>query len=353
MNHFLELCGIVLVLLLASNLWFLQRVLNPLRHLCAQANRLAKGDLDSFEQSCGGIPEIDALRRSMAGMVRHVRRVQEHSYVYAEVLANGQEAERARIARELHDQTIQSLVAIAQSIEMAQKWIESDPTRATSMLKAARAQSLETISELRDLIADLRPPALDELGLVAALELQADRYASLPVSITVEGAAHRLPENHELALFRSAQEALINACRHSQATKVDVRVIYEPDGVRLRVIDNGAGFTPPEHFDDLIANEHYGLLGVHERIQQLDGKVRITSTKAAGTTVDIYLPITNTHHQPHDTVRDPVCSAVIEPNQAYGSTVYQGETYYFCCPVCQGAFQREPETYLQAEYAVR
>lgn len=352
MSHFLEMCTVVLALLLASNLWFLQRVLNPLRQLCVQAKQLAQGDFDSFEQPSGGIPEVESLRRTMAGMVRHVRRAQEHSYVYAEVLANGQEAERARIARDLHDQTVQSLVAIGQSIEMAQKWIETDPTRASSMLKAARAQSLETISELRDLIGDLRPPALDELGLVAALELQADRYASLPVTIKVEGIEHRLPETHELALFRSVQEALINACRHSHATKVDIKVIYESAGIRLTITDNGMGFTPPNHFDDLIANEHYGLLGIHERIQQLDGKVKITSEKSVGTTVDIYLPADNLH-QPEDTVRDPVCSAVIEPNQAYGNTVYEGQTYYFCCPVCQGAFQREPETYLEPEFAVQ
>lgn len=352
MSHFLEMCAVVLTLLLVSNLWFLQRVLNPLRQLCVQAKQLARGDFDAFEQPSGGIPEVESLRRSMAGMVRHVRRAQEHSYVYAEVLANGQEAERARIARDLHDQTVQSLVAIGQSIEMAQKWIETDPVRATKLLQAARAHSLETISELRDLIGDLRPPALDELGLVAALELQADRYASLPVTIKVEGNEHRLPEAQELALFRSVQEALINACRHSRATRVDIQVVYEAAGVRLRITDNGTGFTPPKHFDDLIANEHFGLLGIHERIQQLNGKVQIVSEKSVGTTVDIYLPSDN-NHQPENTVRDPVCSAVIQPKQAYGSTVFEGQTYYFCCPVCQGAFQLEPRTYLEPEFAVQ
>lgn len=352
MSHLLGICGVVLVLLVVSNAWFLYRVLNPLHDLCIRAGLLAEGDFEAFEQRSGGIPEIEKLRRSMAGMVRHVCNVQENRMMYAELVVNGQEAERARIARELHDQTIQSLIAIGQSIEMAQKWLESDPARAASMLKAARSQSLETVSELRDLIADLRPPALDELGLVAALELQADRYAGFPIAISIQGDEHRLSEAHELALFRSTQEALINACRHSSASRVEIKVIYSPTGTRLIVSDDGSGFDPPEKVDDLVTNGHYGLLGISERIQQLDGTVRISSTKLTGTIVDIFLPESSSH-QPANTVQDPVCSAVIEPNQAYGKVDFSGETYYFCCPVCQGAFQRQPETYLQPEYAVQ
>ncbi|MAS35436.1 MAG: hypothetical protein CL610_15605 [Anaerolineaceae bacterium] len=348
MSDLLELCGVVLVVLLASHIWFFHRIMNPLRRLCSQTSQITQGDFGALENSCGGIAEIDALRRSMAGMVRHVRRSQEHSFVYAEELANGQEAERARIARELHDQTIQSLVAIAWSMDMAQKWVKSDPERAITTLVEARKQSLDTIAELRDLIGDLRPPALNELGLVAALRLQADKHASFPVSIAVEGTERRLDETHELALFRSAQEALINACRHGHATRVDIKVVYEPNGTRLIVRDNGEGFVPPKHVGALAADGHYGLLGIHERAQYLDGTVSVRSQKDSGTTITISLPEDN-RHQPPDSVRDPVCSAIIEPHQAYASAIYQNQTYYFCCPVCQGAFQSDPETYLQLE----
>lgn len=343
--HLIELCYVTGVLLVVSNVWFFFRVLRPLSRLSQQAEQIRQGDLESFERQCGGIPEIRVLRRAMAGMAGHILRTQEQSRAYADRLADGQENERKRIAHELHDDTLQSLIAINQGIDLARGWMHSDPDRAAEMLRLAREQAVETATNLRNLIGGLRPPALEELGLVAALEMEAEKATDLSVSVAVKGTQRRLDEARELALFRAAQEVLTNVRRHSRATKVEIGVAYRPETVLLSIADDGCGFVPPAHLGDLATKSHYGLIGLQERIQNLGGTVHIESTVGEGTIVEVRLP-TGDSRQPDHLVRDPVCSALLEPQQAYSSLTYGGETYYFCCPVCQGAFQKDPLPYL-------
>ena len=336
------------LLLVVSNLWFFFRVLRPLKRLSLSAEQISQGNINSLEYPGGGIAEIRALRRAMAAMAGHVRRSQEQSRAYADQLADGQEVERKRLAHELHDDTLQALIVINQSIDLATTWMQRDPERARQMLQSAREQVVRTATSLRNLIGDLRPPALEELGLVAALEMEAEKMPELPVSIGVTGVQRRLSEVQELALFRAAQEVLHNAQRHSQAAKVELTVGYQPEGVSLSVADDGCGFALPAHLSDLVQQRHYGLIGLEERIHTLGGKVTINSAVGMGTTVEVFLPSSEVS-QPDQRVRDPVCSALLEPQQAYGSATYGGETYYFCCPVCQGAFQKDPLLYLAAD----
>ncbi|MBC7869774.1 MAG: YHS domain-containing protein [Chitinophagaceae bacterium] len=342
MDDFFYLCGLMVALLVVSNLWVYWRVLLPLRKLAAQATALTGGDLTVFQSPCGGIGEIDQLRRAMAGMVGHIRRTQQQTSVYRDALTNGQEAERARIAHELHDDTTQALIAIAQSLDLAGQWIGTERPQAAEMLKGARIQAVEAVGNLRRLIADLRPPALEELGLVPAL-----RMLNLPdivIDVEVEGQQRRLDEHEELALFRVAQEAVRNSARHGLVHQIDMQVAYLKDRTRLVVTDDGKGFDLAR-MDTLAAEGHYGLLGIQERIQHLNGTVAVRTAPKQGTRIQVEIPL-KTDFQPSDVVRDPVCSAIIQPQQAYGSTVYEGERYYFCCPVCQGAFQRDPQLYL-------
>src|SRR5687768_10087840 len=101
-------------LLAGGNIWFYLRVMRPLQQLAARASQIASGDFTALEQTYSGVPEIDTLRKAMNAMVGHVRRAQAQERTYIAALTNGQEEERARIARELHDDTVQSLIAIAQ-----------------------------------------------------------------------------------------------------------------------------------------------------------------------------------------------------------------------------------------------
>lgn len=342
---FFELCCVGGALLFASNLWFLLRVLRPIQQLSHQAEQLTQGEFDCFEKPCGGIKEIGQLRHAMAGMVKHIQHAQEQSRAYAEKLADGQEIERKRIAHELHDDTIQSTVAITHSIDLAKSWIESDADRAKEMLQLARQQAVEVVTNLRNLIAGLRPPALEELGLIPALEMEIERLSDVGIDLKVKGVQRRLSESRELALFRATQEALKNIYKHSQANDVGIMVEYFTDGITLRIEDDGVGFVPPAILGELAFANHYGLIGIQERVSSLDGWIKVDSKVSEGTSLTIHLPA-DTVQQPHQRVIDPVCHAQIEPQEAFDSLFYEGETYYFCCPVCQGSFQKSPHSYI-------
>jgi len=345
MLAFLNFAVLAQYCLFFSNLWFYLRVLRPIRQLSLQAKQLTQGDFDCFKTDCGGIKEIVQLRHAMAGMVNHIKHTQKQSRAYAEKLANGQELERKRIAHELHDDTIQSTVAITHSIDLAKSWVKSDSERATETLQLARQQAVEVVTNLRNLIAGLRPPALEELGLIPALEMEVERIGNLTVDLKVKGVERRISESRELALFRSAQEALKNVCKHSQADRVNLTVEYFAEGITLQVEDDGIGFSPPSILGELALDNHYGLIGIQERISTLDGWIRVESEIHQGTTLTVYLSSEKVH-QPSRQVLDPVCHAQIEPQEAYDSLIYDGETYYFCCPVCQGSFQKSPTLFL-------
>jgi two-component system, NarL family, sensor histidine kinase DegS len=212
-------------------------------------------------------------------------------------------------------------------------------------MSVARTHTVETVDNVRRMIANLRPPALEELGLAPALTMLADDVTDLDVVLHVEGRERRLEEAQELALFRSVQEAIRNAQKHSQATEIRVNVCYQPTQVTLTIADNGIGFALPETLDTLAEQGHYGMVGIAERVESLDGTLKITTAPKQGVQLAITLPVSSSD-QPAETVRDPVCAAVIQPQQAYGSIVYEEQRYYFCCPVCQGAFQRQPDLYL-------
>ena len=339
--------GLFCLILLGGSLVRLYlTVVRPLHRLAVQAQRLSSGDFTALAHSPGGVSDLETLRTAMNAMVGHVRRVQAQERAYIEALTNGQEAERARIARELHDDTTQSLIAIAQNLEMAQEAVGPD-TEVGLWLQATREQALETVNNLRRLIADLRPPALEELGLVPALQMLAEQTHVAQVTVDIAGPVRRLNEDIALALFRSAQEALRNATRHGQAQHVDLRLVFRPAETLLTIYDDGCGFVAPGQLENLAGDRHYGLVGIVERIQRLDGLIQINSAPGRGTQLEIALP-TQEDVQPEGIVRDPVCSALIEPHQAYASVDYEGVRYYFCCPVCQGAFQADPTFYLRS-----
>lgn len=349
MNHdsFWQFCGLLLSLLLAANLWMYLRVMRPIQELAARANKLSTGDFTVLETDCGGIPEIQILRRSMASMVKHVRRAQQQSIKYADNLIEAQEAERLRLAHELHDDTIQSLIAISQSIDIAKTLGKSMPAEVLQILNTARGQAIETVNNLRNLIEALRPPVLEELGLIAALESLAEK-SELSVELSIEGPERRLDALQELSIFRCVQEALSNAQRHSQAKHLSLRLSYHLAYIQIAVSDDGKGFVLLQDLSDLADSGHYGLLGIQERTKQVGGSLKIHSTVGKGTYLLLNIP-TVVGQQPENMVRDPVCSAIIQPQQAYASSLYEGQRYYFCCPICQGAFHKEPERFVHQE----
>jgi signal transduction histidine kinase len=205
-----------------------------------------------------------------------------------------QEEERKRIARELHDETIQALVVLARQFDdiiSVSSDLSFDKRR---LLDKLRQQANDIMADVRRLSQDLRPPALDRLGLVPALEWLASdvgKRSGINVEVRLHGVSRRFPTEVELVLFRIAQEALRNVWRHSRATRADVTIEFvEKEKIRITVKDNGEGFDLPDATGDLVKRGRLGLAGMQERIQLVGGSLRIESKPGKGTTVVIEAP---------------------------------------------------------------
>jgi signal transduction histidine kinase len=202
------------------------------------------------------------------------------------VRAAAQEAERARIARELHDEAGQLLTALALHLRALEDDVESEAIR--ERLAALRHSVGVASGSIRELAVRLRPPAIVEHGLADAIEEQAAqmRAAGLPVEVDLSGLAPDLAEAVETVLFRVVQEALTNAARHSGANAVSIVVTARPGRLRLVVEDDGVGFDPAA------PTAHLGLAGIRERVEMIGGRLAIESSAGVGTTlvVDVDLP---------------------------------------------------------------
>lgn len=194
------------------------------------------------------------------------------------------EQERRRWARELHDETLQGLGGLQVLLSSALRR-SSDPPQLERAVRAAVEELGTEIEKLRTLITELRPAALDELGLEPALESLADRMAAVEgivVRIEValaDGEGRRLSPDLETALYRLVQEALTNAAKHARAERVDVRVAERDGLVELTVSDDGAGFDPA------LPHAGFGLLGMEERVALAGGTLELDSSPGAGTTI--------------------------------------------------------------------
>jgi signal transduction histidine kinase len=200
------------------------------------------------------------------------------------------ERERSRWAREMHDESLQSLAGLRVLLSAARR---SDPDESERLLGQGIEQVDHAIAEMRRLIADLRPSTLDELGLGPALEALSERLAasdvievemSLDLALQAGRAQHRLLSEIEDAAYRLVQEALNNAARHGEVDRARVEVHERDDAVRVLVADEGRGFDPGARSDG------FGLVGMRERVAIAGGSVRLTSAPGKGTTIEAVLP---------------------------------------------------------------
>jgi signal transduction histidine kinase len=206
-------------------------------------------------------------------------------------VVEAQEAERQRLARELHDETGQALTAIGLGLRGASSTVRQDVDKAAHQLRQLEGLSAQSLDELRRLIADLRPTHLDDLGLAATLRWYSNEVQNrteLKVNVEVEGEPHPLTAEMNTALFRIAQEALTNTIKHAQADKVDINLIFNETEVVVRVKDDGRGFDPT--LTSKTGRQPWGLEGMRERAVLLGGMVLITSVPNQGTLVEVMLP---------------------------------------------------------------
>lgn len=212
---------------------------------------------------------------------------------YATLLTNAQEKERQRIARDLHDGSVQTMILLCRELEAVNN-SPSLPMVSREKLQAAKRIAEQQIKALRNVTSDLRPPILDDLGVVAAIRrLQMDLMDRTGVhgELEVSGNERRLSSELELGLFRIAQEALSNVERHARATKVVVTIRFTNKEITLKVQDNGIGFTQPVNPKRATADGGLGILGMEERAELLNGKLEIQSSHEKGTLVTAVVPL--------------------------------------------------------------
>jgi signal transduction histidine kinase len=212
--------------------------------------------------------------------------------MYMAKVIESQEKERKRLAQELHDDTIQTLVAIASYAEVIESPNEKDILELKKCATWIRSTTLHTIEELRRISVDLRPGILDNMGLMSALRWLVDRIngeCNIHTRLVIEGNDRILPPSVEITIFRVIQEALNNIKHHSKASEANINLKFSPDSLSILIQDNGQGFYQPENLPKLAIEGKLGLIGIQERIVSLGGKFEVNSKPGSGTELSIIL----------------------------------------------------------------
>jgi signal transduction histidine kinase len=298
--RYTEAGPLVLVPVLAfalAALWFgTRQIIQPLKELESRSSALAWGDFQAVEEPVGGISEISRLQNALVHLAGKVQSAQQGLRGYIGAITAGQEEERRRLARDLHDDTIQSLIALNQKVHLARRSLEENNTGET--LDEIQELIYHIIRDLRRLTGALRPLYIEDLGLTAALDMLARETSKanrIPVHFISEGNERRLSAPEEMTLFRMAQEGLSNITRHAQATQATLSLTYSSEAVVLIISDDGQGFDVPESPAEFAPQGHFGLLGMHERAELIGARLEIQSLPREGTKllVTIQLPSTD------------------------------------------------------------
>lgn len=217
--------------------------------------------------------------------VSHLRKIAETKTVFSRQLIESQEAERKRIAAELHDGLGQSLVVIKNRAALGIKKGD-DPERVAKELNNISDSAAQALDEVREITNNLRPQLLDRLGLTKALTAMCKRVSDVvEVQCDVADIDGLFDENEEISLYRIVQESLNNIIKHSGATLANVMIEREADRVIIRIKDNGRGFDPAT------VKRGLGLTGLRERAQLLNGELSIGTYVGEGTTINVNIPV--------------------------------------------------------------
>jgi two-component system sensor histidine kinase UhpB len=279
--------GFAIAFTILFNVFLLQRRFRPLEQLVDQMERadLSRPGANAEDAiSPGGPEEVERLHQAF---MRMLERLEAERRRASSAALDAQEEERARVARDLHDEVNQSLTGLLLRLEAAR---EKAPPQLEAELAEIRALANRALQELLTLARQLRPTALDDLGLAAALSshvAELGRQSEIEAGFSAEGELASVPQDVQIVVYRVAQEALSNAARHSGADRVDVRLALADGAVELTIADDGRGFT----FDQ--ASTGLGLAGMRERALLVNGDLRVESRPQVGTSVRLRVPIGN------------------------------------------------------------
>ena len=270
-----------------------RRVTAPIMKLSKSTQMLASGAyVPDLEES--DIREIDDLRAAFGTMGKQISSYRDGLRHYVEAITRSQEDERLRIARELHDDTIQNLLVVYRRMELIQA-TETDPQK-QQQLCTLHEMIGQTLQGVRLISQDLRPMMLDDLGFVPAVQMlvrkaHEGRGAIPDAQLEVQGDGKPLPSDTELALYRIVQEALNNVRKHARATSVQVTIEYQPGTIRMIIADDGVGFVVPASFTELVQSGNLGLMGIQERVWSVGGTLHVESHLERGTKITIVVPL--------------------------------------------------------------
>jgi signal transduction histidine kinase len=305
-----------LLLALVALAFGARQIVQPLQTLAASAQELGRGRFQAIQEPVGGISEIRHLQDELVSMSQKVQEAQIGLHSYIGAITTAQEEERRRLARELHDDTLQALIALNQRIQLAQLSRQASPSGAQALQKAKplnnmrppdNVEALEedqaikdlqaltesTIANLRRLTRGLRPIYLEDLGLSASLQILAEensRPPNPPIAFSCRGEARRLSPEVELALYRITQEALSNIARHARASQASINLAFTSTAVSIEISDNGIGFTPPDSPAVFARTGHFGLLGLYERAELIGASIDLRSEPGQGAWLKVLLP---------------------------------------------------------------
>ena len=279
--------GFAIALTIVLNAFLLQRRIKPLEDL---VDRMERADLSrpganlKLTETPAGPEEVARLHYAF---VRMLERLEAERRRASSAALDAQEEERARIARDLHDEVNQSLTGLLLRLEAMR---EKAPPELAGALAEVRTLANQALQELLALARQLRPTALDDLGLKAALAghvAAVGRQSGIETSFESEGDIASVPQDVQVVAYRVAQEALSNAVRHSGAAHLNVRLEREDGSVELSVADDGRGFT----FEQASRGRFHA--GMRERALLVNGELQVESRPQVGTKVRLLVPIAN------------------------------------------------------------
>lgn len=219
----------------------------------------------------------------------YLKSAQEKQQIGLKII-EAQEKERKRISREIHDGPAQSLANILLRSEIIELSLRNrNIDEALYEMQAFRENIRQSLQEVRRIIYDLRPMTLDDLGLFPTIRKHissVSKYNNIDIDLTLRGEEKRLPSQYEVALFRLIQESLQNAIKHSNASLIKVLLEVHKDRISLSIDDNGVGFEPEEGEKE----NSYGIIGMKERVELLEGEINIQSKINEGTTIEVTIP---------------------------------------------------------------
>jgi len=242
------------------------------------------------------VSQVGVVMNFIKGNLRNINikleNLQQRQQMGLQII-RAQEEERKRVAREIHDGPAQSMANVVLRMEFCEKLMDVDPNKVGSELKELKDIVRKNLQDVRKIIFDLRPMALDDLGVVPTLKRYIQDFREkndIYIEINCYGQETRLEPVLEVALFRLIQEALNNVVKHSRASNVKVTVEMKPDWVRAAVEDDGTGFD----LENLLSNTsgtHFGLISMKERIDLLGGEMDIDTKPGKGTRVSFKIPV--------------------------------------------------------------